>query len=283
MKRELDKLWEFGIKLYWWGCSLISKALGKFIVKYSTSKRFRYFVLGVGVIVIAFIIWGLISNILCATIHAHDNNLKDYNGDGKIRVSLSAGHGSQTSGKRISGLSDSPYSDGDCVHEWTLNDAVCDEIQAQLEARGIEVLRIDDPTGVTDVGLAERVRRIQEFNPDMALSIHHNSSGSIDWCSATGVETYYSPLRPESEKLAKDIAERLSQSVGLHNRGAISTDQWKLYMPRELASRGINSVLVEGGMMDGVNDIPIISSYEGVHQYAKSVSEGVLNWLECGL
>ena len=85
------------------------------------------------------------------------------------------------------------------------------------------------------------------------------------------------------EKLAKDIAQRLSESVGLHNRGAISTDYWKLYMPRALQAEGINSVLVEGGMMDGIKDIPIISSYEGVHGYAKAVSDSVLNWLECGL
>ena len=42
-------------------------------------------------------------------------------------------------------------------------------------------------------------------------------------------------------------------------------------------------MLVEGGMMDGVHDIPIISSYEGVYEYAKAVSDSVLNWLECGL
>lgn len=276
------ELWEQSIRLYWLGSSLIGKAVGRVQYELSTHKKLKYFVVGLGIVSMVLVIWSLFTNIFQATVHAH-GGFRDYNGDGKIRVSLSAGHSESTAGKRINGYTNSPYAKGDCVHEWTLNDAVCDEIQAQLEARGVEVIRVDDVTGVTDISLAERVRRIQEFNPDMAISIHHNSAGSVNWCNATGIETYFSPLKPESEKLARDIAQRLSESVGLHNRGAISTDQWQLYMPRQLASRGINSVLVEGGMMDGVNDIPIIASQDGVHKYAKAVSDSVLNWLECGL
>lgn len=286
MRRTLNSLWEFSVRLYWKATEYIGKAVGLFVHKYNTSKRFKYLVWGIAIITVAFMFMSCIARVYGTVVHAQEpTSLRDYNGDGKIRVSLSAGHGEATQGKRISGYTDSPYADVDenCVHEWTLNDAVCDEIQARLEAQGVEVIRIDDPTGATDVPLAERVRRIKEFNPDLALSIHHNSSGSLDWCNATGVETYYQALRPESEKLAKDIAQRLSESVGLHNRGAISTDYWKLYMPRSLQAEGINSVLVEGGMMDGVHDIPIISSYEGVYEYAKAVSDSVLNWLECGL
>lgn len=285
MRRTLNSLWEFSVRLYWKAIEFLGKAIGWFAHKYTASKRFKYFVWGIAIITIALMFMSCIYRIYGTVVHAQEPQFHDYNGDGKIRVSLSAGHGASTSGKRISGYTDSPYAsvDENCVHEWTLNDAVCDEIQARLEAQGIEVLRIDDTTGVSDIPLAERVRRIKEFNPDIALSIHHNSSGSLDWCNATGVETYYQALRPESEKLAKDIAQRLSESVGLHNRGAISTDYWKLYMPRALQAQGINSVLVEGGMMDGIKDIPIISSYEGVHEYAQAVSDSVLNWLECGL
>ena len=59
LKRTLDSLWVWSVKLYWKYCELLGKALNKFTVKYSTSKRFRYFINALGIVFIVFLVWGM--------------------------------------------------------------------------------------------------------------------------------------------------------------------------------------------------------------------------------
>ena len=108
------ELWEQSIRLYWLGSSLIGKAVGRVQYELSTHKKLKYFVVGLGIVSMVLVIWSLFTNIFQATAHAH-GGFRDYNGDGKIRVSLSAGHGESTAGKRINGYTNSPYAKGDCV------------------------------------------------------------------------------------------------------------------------------------------------------------------------
>ena len=102
MRRTLDSLFEFTIKLYWKATEFLGKAIGWFAHKYTTSKRFKYFVWGIAIITIALMFMSCISRIYGTVVHAQEPQFHDYNGDGKVRVSLSAGHGASTSGKRIS-------------------------------------------------------------------------------------------------------------------------------------------------------------------------------------
>ena len=216
-------------------------------------------------------------------VHA-SSQFRDVNGDGRTVVTIDAGHGFNTAGKRIHGYTGSPLSNPDgTVREWQMNNEVTNRIMSDLKAQGIEVIRVDDPTGAIDISLDERLNRIVAAKSDLHLSIHHNALGNDVWSNATGVETYYSCLRPESQKLAQSIADRLSASVGLKNRGVKSNAEWNLFMTREPGKRGIDTVLVEGGFMDGTNDIPIISSYEGMQGYAKAVVDSVLEYLKCNI
>ena len=59
-------------------------------------------------------------------------------------VTIDAGHGYNTPGKRAA--------DGS-FREWQINDAVADYLQPMLESKGITVYRLDDTTGQTDVSL----------------------------------------------------------------------------------------------------------------------------------
>lgn len=286
-----DKITLMWIKV----CSLAEELYRKIKDVLMKHKWLRIFLIITGIAIIvgyayATGFFGLLDDDTCAkmglnqkVVHA-SSQFRDVNGDGKTVVTIDAGHGFNTAGKRISGYTGSPLSNPDgTVREWQMNNEVTNNIMANLKAQGVEVIRIDDPTGAVDISLNERINRIVASKSDLHLSIHHNAVGSSTWTNATGVETYYSCLRPDSQRLAKDIAERLSQSVGLRNRGSISTADWNLMIPRETGKRGIECVLVEGGFMDGKNDIPIISSYNGMQGYAKAVTESVIEYLKGNL
>lgn len=67
-----------------------------------------------------------------------------------IKIALDAGHGINTPGKR------SPHGE----REWSFNNAVllaCVERLAEYE--GVYILRLDDPTGETDVPMVARVKK----------------------------------------------------------------------------------------------------------------------------
>lgn len=288
LRESINKLWFRVLNL----AKDLYRKIKSIIMKH---KWVRVFLIITGVAIITGIAYatgffGLLDDDTCEkmglnkrVVHA-SSQFRDVNGDGRTVVTIDAGHGFDTAGKRIHGYTNSPLSNPDgTVREWQMNNEVVNEIMTNLKNEGIEVVRVDDPSGCVDISLNERLNRIVAAKSDLHISIHHNAVSDGAWCNATGIETYYNCLRPESQKLAKDIAERLSASVGLKNRGSISTADWNLFIPRETGKRGIESVLIEGGFMDGTNDIPIISSYEGMHGYAKAVTESVIEFLKGNL
>ena len=109
-------------------------------------------------------------------------------------VTIDAGHGHNTQGKRAV---------DDSFREWDINDAVADYLKPMLESKGITVYRVDDTTGQTDISLNSRLQQAINYNSDLHVSIHQNATGD-GWTDATGTETYYSVLGSQkSQDLAK--------------------------------------------------------------------------------
>ena len=91
-------------------------------------------------------------------------------------ITIDAGHGLKTSGKQTASNLGTVYK------EWSLNDKVVRKIIDGLSNyNGVEVHRIDDQTGATDIGLATRVRKSNSLKADIHISIHHNA-GKIILC-----------------------------------------------------------------------------------------------------
>jgi N-acetylmuramoyl-L-alanine amidase len=158
-----------------------------------------------------------------------------------VRIALDAGHGKYTAGKRTP----------DDEREWTFNDKVLRACVAKLnEFQNVEVLRLDDPTGATDVPLKARTDRANNWKADVLVSIHHNANAG-KWGSHGGVETYVQ--KKTASKASKDIATliqpRIVKAMGLRDRGVKTQN---LHMTRE--SR-MPAVLTEGGFMDSTIDI----------------------------
>ena len=178
----------------------------------------------------------------------------------KILV-LDAGHGYNTLGKRTKATL------GQVYREWTLNDKVCDYITQYLKGYNVTIYRTDDPTGRTDKTLTSRVRRTNEINPDLFISIHHNAGGG------TGTEVYWHSYgTQEDKKVAGIIAPKLASKTGLRNRG-VKQASFAVLCCKATA------VLVEGGFMDTKADYAVITSTKGQQAYAKAIAESVIQYL----
>lgn len=195
----------------------------------------------------------------------YTNLAYDRNGDGIARVTIDAGHGMNTAGKRTP----------DGVHEWEMNDAIADSIQRVLESEGVEVIRVDDPTGAIDVPLRTRSGLVNGYNSDVHLSIHNNAYGSgQEWGTWNGCEAFVKSPSSEAHELAEKILENIQNSTGIKNRGVKYNN---LHMTREVRTP---SVLVESGFMDSVIDKPIIDDPYYQQEIGKGIGEAVLDFLE---
>ena len=101
-----------------------------------------------------------------------------------FKIALNAGHGKYTAGKRcLKSL------DPNETREWTLNSRICQKIEEKLKNYSdIEVLRLDDKTGNTDIPLKQRTDKANAFGADFYLSLHHNAG--INGGIGGGIETY---------------------------------------------------------------------------------------------
>ena len=178
----------------------------------------------------------------------------------KILV-LDAGHATVTSGKQTMNGSRG------VVKEWTMNSNVCNKIANILKDYDVTIYRTDDTSGKTDVSLSERVRRCNNYKPNLFVSIHHNAGGG------TGTEVYWHTYgTAEDKKVAGIVAPKLASKTGMRNRGVKQA---------QFAVLGCNAtaILVEGGFMDTKADYEIITSDLGQQQYAEAVAQGIIEYL----
>lgn len=155
------------------------------------------------------------------------------------KIAIGAGHGYHTLGKR------SPAGE----REWSFNNKVVTAAIKYLgDYKNASVVRLDDPTGNTDVSLSTRTNKANNANADILVSYHHNANTG-QWGSWTGTETYHYPGSSSGNALARAIHPSIVGAMGLRDRGIKTAN---FHMLRE--SR-MPAILVEGGFMDSTIDI----------------------------
>ena len=183
-------------------------------------------------------------------------------------ITIDAGHGYNTSGKRTP---------DDAFREWNINDAVADNLEVMLEQEGYTVERLDDVSGQTDVSLNSRLNKAIQLGSDLHISIHQNALYDYQWSNAEGTESYYSVLGSEkSQRLAKDVATRMAEYIGTANRGAKGTTN-ELFITREFTKAGIDAILVEGCFMDNYEDSRYMMTEEYAQEYAQAIFDGIVS------
>lgn len=167
-----------------------------------------------------------------------------------FKIALDAGHGINTPGKRCLKTIDKNE-----TREWWLNDRICDKVESKLRAYdGYSLIRVDDTTGKTDVPLAERVRKANNYNANIYLSVHHNAG--VGGGSGGGIISIaYTTASAKSKEYQKLIYNKLIEETGLKGNRSTPLPLQNLYVCRETS---MPAVLVECGFMDSTTDVPII-------------------------
>lgn len=179
-----------------------------------------------------------------------------------VKIALDAGHGRSTSGKQ------SP--DGE--HEWDFNSRVVEACVAKLKTyENVEVMRMDDPSGKTDVPLVERTNKANAWKADVYVAVHHNANTG-GWGNWTGVETYTfngQPAKPKATELAKLVQPRIAKAMGLADRGV---RQANFHVLRET---NMPAILTEGGFMDSTIDIQALRSMDKLRAQGEAIAEAL--------
>lgn len=159
-----------------------------------------------------------------------------------FKIAIDAGHFFHTPGKRTP--------DGE--REWTFNNEVVKAVIQELgKYQSVDILRLDDPTGKTDIPLKARTNRANAWQADVLISVHHNAMTG-KWGAHSGVETFtFEPVsgNPKSKALADKVHPKIVGVMGISNRGIKGAN---FHM---LRASNMPAILTEGGFMDSTVDI----------------------------
>ena len=179
-----------------------------------------------------------------------------------VKIVIDAGHGLDTPGKR------SP----DDEREWSFNNKVALAAIAKLQTyQNVEILRVDDPTGKTDVPLQTRTTLANTWQADVYASIHHNALNG-KWGKHSGMETYTMDnptANSKSVEIAGAIHPRVVMAMGISDRGM---KRAKFHVLREST---MPAFLTEGGFMDSTVDIMKLRDDKYLKAQGEAIAEGL--------
>lgn len=185
-----------------------------------------------------------------------------------FKLALNAGHYINEPGKRVLKTLDSKQ-----TREWTLNDRICDKVEKKLAAYdGLSLIRIDDTTGKTNVSLANRAKKANDFDADIYISVHHNAG--INGGTGGGISTYvYTKVDDYTKNMQKLLYNKLIAKTGLKGNRASPLESANF---AELRLTRMPAVLLECGFMDSATDVPIILSEDFAEKCATAITEAVV-------
>ena len=183
-----------------------------------------------------------------------------------FKIAYDAGHFKHTLGNRLP-----EELDRSTTSEWELNDRIARYFaQAAKQYEGVELLRVDDVTGKTDVGLAQRCKLANDFGADFYLSIHHNAGANLT--SAGGIVAY-SHIGSEKGAAYRDaIYKACIAAGGLRGNRAEPVQEGTFYVLRNTA---MPAVLMEYGFMDSAADAPVILQEQYAEKMAFATMEAI--------
>jgi len=178
-----------------------------------------------------------------------------------LTVAIEAGHGGSNYG--AVGVSGSP--------EKFVNRRATDELERQLKAAGASVVqcRIGDEA----VSLGTRIRRAEEANADLYISIHANAAGtSRGYLRVSGTSTYYK--WPFSHDFSEAIHARLLDMTGLGDFGNVGNFN---YTP--IRTTWMPAMLVEQAFMSNPEDEAKLLDPEFRKTLVKAIVKGTEDFL----
>ena len=185
-----------------------------------------------------------------------------------VKIAIDAGHAGfgVTPGKRT------PAGE----FEWTFNNKVVLAAIAELNNyEGVQLLRLDDPTGRRDVPLRERTNKANQWGADLVWSKHFNAITGR-WGNHTGTETFTfngnKSHNAESVRVARVLHQAMLKAWGLRDRGLKTAN---FHMVRE---PNCPAVLTEGGFMDSNIDIKIMRDDAKLAEGGREMARALANY-----
>jgi N-acetylmuramoyl-L-alanine amidase len=183
-----------------------------------------------------------------------------------FKIAYAAGHCLTTAGKRL------PKSlDPNETREWVLNDRVARHfVEAAKAYEGVELLRLDDPTGKAGHPVEERAKDANEWGADFLLEIHHNAG--INLGNGGGIVAFCEKEKTEAAKYRDEIYSACIVAGGLKGNRATPKQAKAYTILKEFKGAG---VLMEYGFMDSKTDAPVILTDDYSKAMAYATMEGI--------
>lgn len=178
----------------------------------------------------------------------------------KVKIVIDAGHGGNEYGA-IGCLGDK---------EKDINLKIAKQLKKILKANSFDV----SSTRECDkyMSLSDRVNYAKNTDACIYISIHHNSVPiSSDPNLSTGTTAFY--YNPQSEELAQEISNMVSQSLNTKNCG-VSQASFAVIRPSEYIG-----ILLEVAYMVNPNDVIIYKSRNFTKKTAKAIYKGLINYI----
>lgn len=155
------------------------------------------------------------------------------------------------------------------MREWEFNSGVAIKLIEKLTAYQVEILRVDDPTGKTDVPLATRTKIAKDFKATAYISIHGNAGVE----SANGIETFVYTTKPKgSVTLATNVQKHLIAETSRRNRG-VKYENFHVLRENLLST---DSILIEGGFFTNKEELALMKSDSYREKVANAILKGLL-------
>ena len=180
-----------------------------------------------------------------------------------IKIAIDAGHGLYTAGKRCLKSIDASQ-----TREWFLNDRIADKLQKLLEPYDCSVMRTDDTTGKTDVGLQSRCDKANKWDADIFISIHHNAG--LNGKNGGGTQVYY--YGTNNSARAKALYDAIVAETKLVGNRSEKVLNHAFHVTKYTK---MPAFLIENGFMDSPQDVPVILT----DSHATKTAQGILNFL----
>ena len=181
-----------------------------------------------------------------------------------FKIAYGAGHNNFTANGIPRELSE------DAPNEWKLNDRVARYFEEAAMLYDVELLRVDDPKGLSGVDLKKRCKAANDWGADFFLSIHHN--GGINGGKGGGLVAFCYKEDTEAALYRDAIYEACMAGGGLKGDRHDPTLAHGYYV---LKNTEMPAVLMEYGFMDSVTDIPVILTESYAKAMAYATMEGI--------
>lgn len=206
----------------------------------------------------------------------------------KYKVSIDAGHGLNTSGKRTPKLNKDLIINnkvvkkkGQIIHEFEFNISVAKALKKALERCGVEAKIVNDETGKADTPLNTRAIRANSYDSDLHISCHYNAVGSCASFQTRchGLLVLKTVNRSsKTDKLANCVHESIKGNYS-HDYGVGIDKNWSGFTLAILRQTKMPAILIEFGFMDYEKEAMKMLYPNWYEKLAEDTCKGICKYL----